>query len=294
MKSKLFIKHIFIAHNNEGNIFIKTKQYSDRLCWSKGLTKESDDRLLSLSKKVKKTCSEKKKHFCKDCNQGFSSVGTLKDHLRKTGHQRCHECKHCGTVIEDTKKRGYHQSFCKSNPKIDEISYIRFHRKNRRPNHVFSQETRKKISMARRRYLLEHPEINPYYLKSKNGNLSYYEKAIFEKLKELRVDGFKMNCRSGIYYYDIAFPEFKVDIELDGNTHNSEKRLKRDRERDEWTISRGWRVLRIRNEAIKKSLDFAISEILEFLKSHNIHKTIDKDMKIKINDEDFLKYLRTS
>jgi very-short-patch-repair endonuclease len=81
------------------------------------------------------------------------------------------------------------------------------------------------------------------------------EQKTIEKLKELRVDGFKMNCRSGIYYYDIAFPEFKVDIELDGNTHNSEKRLKRDRERDEWTISRGWRVLRIRNEAIKKSLD---------------------------------------
>ena len=98
-----------------------------------------------------------------------------------------------------------------------------------------------------------------------NLKKSYIEKLIENELNRLGIKGWVSNFRNGTYTYDIAFPELKIDVELDGRTHSTDSGIKRDRIRDEWSVSQGWRVLRLPSKLIRSDLNEAISKINNFI-----------------------------
>jgi very-short-patch-repair endonuclease len=57
------------------------------------------------------------------------------------------------------------------------------------------------------------------------------------------------------YFCDLALPEYKIDIEYDGEIHLSESVKEKDRERDEKLKSLGWEVVRVSKKYIRSFHD---------------------------------------
>ena len=108
---------------------------------------------------------------------------------------------------------------------------------------VIPQHIRDKISISRKKYLIEHPDKVPYLL-NHSSKKSYPEKLFEDALIKSNIVGWIYNYQNSIYQYDFAFPNLKIDVEIDGSTHNQDKVKKIDKERDEFSISNGWKVIR--------------------------------------------------
>lgn len=86
----------------------------------------------------------------------------------------------------------------------------------------------------------------------------YYNKGLYRPIDH--TGDFYANCvfgpfndggrKIGPYEMDIAFPEWKVDIEIDGIFHDAPDARERDKVRDYLLKSIGWTVVRIPQEAI--------------------------------------------
>ncbi len=51
---------------------------------------------------------------------------------------------------------------------------------------------------------------------------------------------------------DVAFPDAKVAVEVDGKDHARPDRKARDEVRDAWLVGQGWRIVRITNENVRR------------------------------------------
>ncbi len=67
-----------------------------------------------------------------------------------------------------------------------------------------------------------------------------------------------------VYKIDLGFPELKLGIEVDGQSHNSLARQAQDKKKDDFLHSLGWRVLRFKNKDILEDTQKIISTILEW------------------------------
>jgi len=142
-----------------------------------------------------------------------------------------------------------------------------------------SKEARKNISKARIKFLKNNPDKAPYKIYHAS-NESYLEKKFKIVLKKNKITGWVYRYQNGIYEYDFAFPLKKIDIEIDGETHESEKVKKIDKKRDKWSKKQGWKVVRFKGNQIKHNLDECIKILKEYLE--NIEE-IDIDNWIKKN-----------
>ena len=59
----------------------------------------------------------------------------------------------------------------------------------------------------------------------------------------------------GNYYLDFACPKIKLDVEIDGYNHNSDRQKKKDAARTEFLNGLGWKVLRFSNTRVKRDSD---------------------------------------
>ena len=59
----------------------------------------------------------------------------------------------------------------------------------------------------------------------------------------------------GSYIADFVANSCKLVVEIDGESHDFESRLRHDQRRDEWFASRGYRVLRFTNDDVMKNLE---------------------------------------
>ena len=109
-------------------------------------------------------------------------------------------------------------------------------------NHTL--ETKDKISKSRKKFLEENPSQVPYKL-NHSSKQSWPEKFFQQLLEDNNIIGWVYNYQHGIYSYDFAFPEIKLDIEIDGATHQTAKVIEIDKRRDEYSRANGWKVLRI-------------------------------------------------
>ena len=116
-----------------------------------------------------------------------------------------------------------------------------------------SEATKEKISQARIKYLTENPDKVPY-LMNHSSKKSYPEQLFENALISSSINGWIYAFRNGIYEYDFAFPELKIDVEIDGGTHRSEKVKKIDERRDAFSKSQGWAVLRFPADKVKKDI----------------------------------------
>src|ERR1044071_4380004 len=77
---------------------------------------------------------------------------------------------------------------------------------------------------------------------------------------------FRRQTPIGSYIADFVAHSHKLIVELDGESHVFEERIRHDERRDHWFESRGYRVLRFSNDDVMKNLEgvaLAIAEAAE-------------------------------
>ncbi|MFA5299167.1 MAG: DUF559 domain-containing protein [Lutibacter sp.] len=127
--------------------------------------------------------------------------------------------------------------------------------------HKHSQETKDKISKSRIEFIKEHPEKAPYKL-NHSSRKSWPEEIFENALNRHNIKGWIRNYQNSIYEYDFAFPLKKIDVEVDGKTHNLPKVQEIDKRRDEWSKSQGWHIIRFKTSAVLKDIE----QCIEYLK----------------------------
>ncbi len=93
------------------------------------------------------------------------------------------------------------------------------------------------------------------------------EAILWARLRGRRVKGFKFlrQVPIGHYFVDFVCREEKFIIEVDGATHSTEQEMKSDARRSAALAEYGYRILRVTNEDIVKSIDFVLETILAAL-----------------------------
>jgi very-short-patch-repair endonuclease len=67
----------------------------------------------------------------------------------------------------------------------------------------------------------------------------------------------------GNYVADFVAHSCKLVVEVDGESHDFEERIRHDEERDRWFMSRGYRVLRFTNDDVMRNLEGVAFTILQ-------------------------------
>jgi very-short-patch-repair endonuclease len=75
--------------------------------------------------------------------------------------------------------------------------------------------------------------------------------------------GFRRQTPIGNYIADFVAHSCKLVVEVDGESHDFEERLRHDEKRDRWFASRGYRVLRFTNDDVMKNLEGVALAILQ-------------------------------
>ena len=129
-----------------------------------------------------------------------------------------------------------------------------------------TEETKMKISQIRRKFLENNPDKVPYLLN--HSSKKTYPEQIFEKaLIKKGFDNFIYNYQNGIYQYDFAFVDVKLDVEIDGSTHLTSKVKEIDKRRDEWSVSQGWKVLRFTAKEVLLNVDKCVEVLRAYVES---------------------------
>lgn len=189
-----------------------------------------------------------------------------------------HICEYCNKEFKSGQILGGHKINCNMDPDFEvkkkkkamKLSKIGKGRK-------VSEETKKKISKGRTRYLLENPDKVPYLL-NHSSKISFPEKTMLKYLKQFNITGWVHQMQFSIYELDFAFPEYKLNVEIDGSTHLLESVIEKDQRRDKFLKEYGWKILRITAKQVKKNVYDCINLIIE---------NLNKYEKIEI-PEDFL------
>lgn len=114
------------------------------------------------------------------------------------------------------------------------------------------EEYKKKMRQIRLQYMKEHPEETAW---RKRNEPSYPEKCFIKFLQENNYDKkYLIEREKSIfpYFIDFAFINEKLAVEIDGSQHiKDDERKKRDVEKDELLISKGWKILRVTENMVK-------------------------------------------
>ena len=137
---------------------------------------------------------------------------------------------------------------------------------NKKHKRTHSEATKQKISKARIKYLEENPDKVPY-LVNHSSKQSYPEKIFQNALISSNITGWEYNYRVGLYQYDFAFLDLKIDVEIDGATHNTNKVKNIDARRDNFSKSNGWIVKRFTAKQVKENVIGCINELKKVIES---------------------------
>ena len=75
--------------------------------------------------------------------------------------------------------------------------------------------------------------------------------------------GFRRQSPMGDYIADFVAHSCKLVVEVDGESHDFEERLRHDEQRDRWFAARGYRVLRFANDDVMRNLEGVALAILQ-------------------------------
>ena len=194
-------------------------------------------------------------------------------------------CKYCGKICKNANSLRNHERLCKENPNHQISPFVKYNagcsngeriiwnkgltkendcRVKKQSNTLkgrylrkelvssfkdkhHTEENKKVLSEKRKKYLIEHPEAVPYKINhhSKQSYPEKYFRDLFDKDEILckALSEYRVNT----YSLDFAFPEYKIDIEIDGEQHYVDKRIiKHDEKRNSILSSLGWKCIRIR------------------------------------------------
>jgi very-short-patch-repair endonuclease len=187
-------------------------------------------------------------------------------------------CQFCGKICIGKNSLAQHERFCKNNPNRAESPFVKY---NKEKDHVWnkglaketderlakaaetlskgyksgrikpsnigialSEEQKQKISKSRKKYLEEHPDQVPYLL-NHSSEISTPEQ-YFITLFENENIPLSFHKQISVYQLDFYNDDKMFYLEIDGEQHYQEKSIERDKIRDEYLRSLGWRGMRIR------------------------------------------------
>lgn len=107
-----------------------------------------------------------------------------------------------------------------------------------------TEETKKKLSEIRKKWIAENPDKSPYLMSHKSRGETYPEKYFREWMEKESIP-FQQEYRFKLYAFDFLVNE-RVDLEIDGDQHKNDKRIiKHDIKRDAKSQKAGFIVYRI-------------------------------------------------
>ena len=137
-------------------------------------------------------------------------------------------------------------------PKITDETRLKMSKVNQHPH---TEETKKKISEARIKFLHENPDMVPYKLNHYSKGRSYaeeYWKVILDSNNLVYEEQYQI----GPYQLDFAFPDLKIDLEIDGDQHHLDKRVvESDKRRNIYLENLGWTIVRVKWSEYKRLTD---------------------------------------
>lgn len=198
------------------------------------------------------------------------------------------KCKYCNIIFEDIKSRTFsnHVRWCNLNPnrkwrqkrektsREEQLKKMSESLKRHEPVCCLCGCSRVFNNVRAQRVHLSHIQGRHPGWKHINEDInrrSYPEKyfiSLFEK--ERLHDRFKIEEKFPFhrYFLDFAFINEKICLEIDGYQHYiNEKNIEHDRIRNDFLISKGWRVYRINWSYFLKNKDEEIKKFFDFLNS---------------------------
>lgn len=127
-----------------------------------------------------------------------------------------------------------------------------------------TEESKKKLSEIRKKYLQDNPDKVPYLL-NHSSKISYPESYFINVFKNEGID-LKYHLQVGLYELDFYNTNFKKYIEIDGSQHYLPKSIIRDNKRTEYLKSLGWEGMRICWDKYKKMTFDEKKKIIEEIK----------------------------
>jgi very-short-patch-repair endonuclease len=94
-------------------------------------------------------------------------------------------------------------------------------------------------------------------------NMTEAEKILWSELRKKQLDGLRFRRQYSVdaSILDFYCPEVRLDVEVDGNSHDRPEAQKRDHARDEMLRGLGITVLRITNDQVKNNLKDVLQRI---------------------------------
>ncbi|MBI5020243.1 MAG: endonuclease domain-containing protein [Ignavibacteriales bacterium] len=92
------------------------------------------------------------------------------------------------------------------------------------------------------------------------------EKLLWERLRRHQLDGlkFKRQHHIGRYVVDFFSEKLNLIVELEGGIHEKDNQKEYDEVRFEELISRGFKILRIKNDEVINNIENVLKKILKF------------------------------
>ena len=99
--------------------------------------------------------------------------------------------------------------------------------------------------------------------KKLRANTTPHERILWRALKEFPIEGshFRRQAPIGPYIVDFFCPAKRLILEIDGGHHNENDTAERDRARQNWLESEGYRVIRFWNSEITADLNAVLERI---------------------------------
>ena len=206
---------------------------------------------------MQETLKGKRLLSCTECMTAFEPSKNQKDNMRRVG--RCYCSRECAKAFSARASRLSMQRLLKENAE----GYV----KRMKENNPMHMPGVKEKMIARLKEVGHRPK-----LRGGNGRgPTEPQKKIFDMLHgHGLVMEYVYTTRAGAgypnhYKIDIASPDMKVAIEVDGGSHCTIKRREQDAKKDALLASRGWIVFRLSNSEIMKESQSLTSKLKEII-----------------------------
>lgn len=203
--------------------------------WNKGLTKETDERIMQMSKKVSNTTKGHKVGWSKGLTK-YTHPGVMANSI---AHRKENLSNNTRKMLSDTKKGDL--------------------------NPAKRRDVRDKMSQARIKYLEDHPNERRMNGKYVDPNYFTYHENIMANA--LTGAGYKFSHNYGLGKYTVDFViNNRYIIECDGYRHD----YHRDPIRDDFLVRVGYIVMHILHVDIEKNISKCLSNINKMIAIDNV------------------------
>ncbi len=220
----------------------------------------------------RKKYSGETKIICSICNKEFNQHGIGTHHYMKhegNAQRMVSEFKNTRVVPENVflKAKEEGTTFVVTEEVREKLRKSSTGRKH-------TEESKNKIRIHQIKYYQENPDKIPFKL------YNYEEKSRPEKLFEhtltsstiTQAFNYVYEHKFNIYYFDFAWLDIKLDVEIDGDFHLKPARIIRDEMRDEFSIKNGWTVIRFEARLVNKNPEYCVSKLKHVFDNLEMYK----------------------